>query len=357
MFEARLAKALRRYWICFLAVLACKENMALLLIACCVVGLFVSRPRDWSELKRWHVWPLLIALGWLLLCVCVITPALNHGNVDYGVLYGRLGDSTGEILRNFVVHPQLAAAAVQQSLLHGNLLWALLLPFACLPLLRPRWLLIACPVLLQHFLSWRQSEWTIYFHYAAPLLPLFWMAAVEALAGQTSLLPSSIKRWGTAGMLSGCVIAQAFLGPLPAIPGELASYSAKRVERDQKNSVIAQIPAGASVVAPLSYLSHLAMRERLYSLHFILKGLRTLSHEPYEPPAPTDFVLIDRTDSATYDAAAGFYHPAMQTRDGRVIPSSDQLLEQFLSRADWDERSTAGIILLRNKSANNPESR
>jgi uncharacterized membrane protein len=356
MFEARLAKALRRYWICFLAILACKENMALLLIAYCVVSLFVSRPRDWTELKRWYVWPFAVAFAWLLLCVCWITPALNHETVDYGMLYGRLGDSTGEILRNLVVRPQLAAGALRQSLLHGNLVWALLLPFVGLPLLRPRWLLVACPILLQHLLSWRQSEWTIYFHYAAPLLPLFWMAAVEALAGQTSPIPFSIKRWGTVGMLAGCVVAQAFLGPLPDMSGELASYPAKRAERDQKNSFIAQIPAEASVVAPLSYLSHLAMRERLYSLHFILKGLRTLSREPYEPPAPTDFVLIDRKDSATYDAAAGFYHPAVQTRDGRVIPSSDELLEQFLSKADWQVKSTDGITLLRNKSRNNPDS-
>jgi len=356
LFEARLDKALGRYWICFLGVLACKENMALLLGAYCVVSLFVSRPRGWTELKRWSVWPFVVALAWLLVCAGWITPALNHGNVDYGVLYGRLGDSTGEILRNLVVRPQLAAAALPQSLLHGNLVWALLLPFAGLPLLRPRWLLIACPILLQHLLSWRQSEWTIYFHYAAPLLPLFWMAAVEALAGQRSLLPSPLRHWGSVGMLAGCVIAQALLGPAAAISGELASYPAKRAERDHKNSVIAQIPADASIVAPLSYLSHLAMRERLYSLHFILKGLRTLSHAPYEPPAPTDFVLIDRTDSATYDAAAGFYHPVMKTNDGRVIPSSDELLEQFIGQADWDERSVAGIILLRNRSPRSPAS-
>ncbi len=330
--------------------------MALLLGAYCFVSLFVNRSRDWAELKRWFVWPFAIALAWLLVCACWITPALNHGNVDYGVLYGRLGASTGEILRNLVVRPQLAAAALKQSVLHGNLVWALLLPFIGLPLLRPRWFLIACPILLQHLLSWRQSEWTVYFHYAAPLLPLFWMAAVESLGEGRSLLPSSMKRWGAFGMLAGCLTAQAILGPLPGLAGELASYPGKRIEREQKNFAIAQIPADASVVAPLSYLSHLAMREHLYSLHFILKGLRTLSHAPYEPPAPTDFVLIDRRDAATYDAAAGFYHPAMKTMDGRVVPSSEELLEQFLGKAEWDEKSTAGIILLRNKSLHPPGS-
>jgi hypothetical protein len=170
-------------------------------------------------------------------------------------------------------------------------------------------------------------------------------------------LPSTVRRWGALGMVAGCAIAQGFLGPLPEMSGELANYPAKRAERGQKNSIIAQIPADASVVAPLSYLSHMAMRERLYSLHFILKGLRTLSHAPYEPPSPTDFVLIDRKDSATYDAAAGFYHPAMKTRDDRVIPSSDELLERFLSKADWEARSADGIVLLRNKSSNTLNSR
>ena len=48
-------------------------------------------------------------------------------------------------------------ACFVQALTHGNLVWALLFPFLCLPLLRPRWLLIAAPILLQHLLSWRSS--------------------------------------------------------------------------------------------------------------------------------------------------------------------------------------------------------
>ena len=48
------------------------------------------------------------------------------------------------------------------------------------------------------------------------------------------------------------------------------------------------------------------MREKLYSLHYILKGLQTLSHAAYEPPPPTDYVLIDYNDAATFDANAGY---------------------------------------------------
>ncbi len=345
MLEAQLAGARRRYWICFLLVLACKENMALLLSAYCVVQMIATRPRDWSHLRRWYLWPLLFATTWFLVCTCLISPALNHGGVDYLTLYNRLGNSAPEILRNFIVKPVLAASSLARSLTQGNLLWTLLLGFGALPLLRPRWFLVASPILLQHLLSWRSSEWTIYFHYAAPLLPLFWVAAVEGIS-RAKILSEPVRRWTPVAMLVCAVAGQAIVGPLPEAAEELAAYPDKAPERQMKNAFVHRISAEASVVAPLPYLSHLAMRERLYSLHFILKGLKTLSHERYQPPSPTDYVLIDRSDTATYDASAGYYHPAMQTRDGSVIPSSNELLTQFLGQARWTEERNGHIILL-----------
>ena len=141
-------------------------------------------------------------------------------------------------------------------------------------------------------------------------------------------------------------MAQAWLGPAGAIASEAPNYFAKSAERARKNAFLAQIPAQASVLAPLPYLSHLALREKLYSLHYIMKGLKTLSHAADEPPAPNDFVLIDYRDAATFDPGAGYYHPAMQTKDGRVIPSSDRLLHDFLKRALWKVDSRDELTLL-----------
>jgi hypothetical protein len=81
-------------------------------------------------------------------------------------------------------------------------------------------------------------------------------------------------------------------------------------------------------------------------LHYVLKGLKTLSRSAYSPPAPTDFVLIDYDDSDTFDAGAGYYHPAMKTIDGRVIPSSDRLLHEFLQRSAWTVRASDELTLL-----------
>ena len=347
MIEARLSRSLRRYWIWLVAVLACKENMALLLLSFAAVHGFLEREHGWEYLRRWYVFPAVAAGGWFLLCTQLITPALNSGNIDYFALYDHLGSSLGNILRNAVLRPQLIWGALFHALTHGNLLWALLLPWLLIPLLRPRWLLIGAPILAQHFLSWRSSEWTIYFHYAAPLLPLFWMATVEAVACSRWLKSRSFAPLVPSLLIAGSLAGQIWFGPAASVGETVANWRADRLLRARKNALVNAVPGQASVVAPFPYLSHLAMRERLYSLHYILKGLKTLSHEHYQPPPPTDFVLIDYADSSTFDAGAGYYHPAMRTVRGGIIPSSDQLLHDFLRQARWRTDSANELTLMR----------
>ena len=146
MLQAWVAKSISRHWLWFVAVLACKENMAPLLIVYCATQCVVERNRGLAELRRWFLWPMGLALIWFVLSAYVITPALNSGNIDYVALYDQLGTSPGNILINAIVRPQLIGRALLQSLTHGNLVWGLLLPFLCLPLLRPRWIVIAAPI-------------------------------------------------------------------------------------------------------------------------------------------------------------------------------------------------------------------
>ena len=348
MLQARLWGSLRWHWLWLIAVLACKENMALLVAAYCAVHLVLERKRPWAQLCAWYLGPLALSLVWFLICTKLITPALNSGDIDYLALYDRLGSSAGDILLNAITEPQRIFTALAQSL-EGNLLWGLLLPFLALPLLRPRWLIISAPILLQHLLSWRSSEWMIFFHYAAPLIPLFWIALAESAANleRGKSVPLLLRRSIPLLVLGACVVAQLLLGPARDIAATTANWAAREQDRARKSAFLSQIPSDASVLAPLPYLSHLAMREKLYSLHFVLKGLKTLSREAFEPPPPTDFVLIDYNDPATFNAEAGYYHPAMKTVDGRVIPSSDQLLHEFLRRASWTATSSDELTLLR----------
>lgn len=348
MLRAYLTGSVRQHWLWFIAVLACKENMAPLLAGYCLVQCLVERRLGFAHLRRWFIIPMGVAIGWFVLCSKVITPALNSGNIDYAALYDRLGANPIEILLNLVKRPELFAHALGQSVIHGNLVWGLFLPLLFLPVLRPKWLLISAPIFLQHLLSWRSSEWTIYFHYAAPILPLLWFAAVEAIpllaarpawARVRSALPWLI--------LTATFVTNGLLGPTVEIAATTRDWFAHKSERARKGAFIAKIPARASVLAPLPYLSHLAMREELHSLHYVLKGLKTLSRQSFEAIPATDFVLIDYRDIATFDSIAGYYHPQMRTADGRVVPSSDRLLHDFLARSDWQSESTDELTLLR----------
>jgi hypothetical protein len=342
MAEARLTEKRGRFWLWWLLAVGTKENVALLLVAWSVVHTFCERKKPWAHQWRWNVLPGLTAVFWLALYGAWISPRLNGGKVDYLELYSHLGQSGGEIIRGAFSHPEKIFGALGHSLRSGDLLWGMLLPFLALPLLRPRYLLIAAPVLLQHLLSWRSSEWTIHFHYAAPLVPLFWLGAAEASR------PMRHRRLVAWSIVLGCLLAQLWSGTVSELTDEIREVKRYASEREWKAQQLARIQAdqSASVLAGNPYLSHLAMRPALYSLHHILKGLQTLSRRRYEPPPATDYVLIDAGDDSTFSKASGFFHPAMRTVNGEIVPSSEALLHEFLAAAEWETRTVNSLSLL-----------
>jgi len=341
LFEARLAERHGLFWVWFLAVLGVKENMAPLLVMFCGVYGICERKRDRRWQVAWNLLPAVLAIGWLLLYGKVISPALNAGNVDYLQLYGQLGSSPGNILRNFFVEPHRVVGALRTSLTQGNMIWALLGPFLLLPLLRPRWLVIAAPLLLQHLLSYRYSEWSLGAHYPAPFLALFWIATAESLVRfrrQTAI---------AGGVLLACALAHFRFGAARELTAEIPGLGAVLEEREWKAQMLSRIPEGNSVTASLGFLSHLAKRENVISLHHVLKGLKTLSVEAYTPPPVGDAVLIDYGDPRTFDAEAGYYHPRSHLDATRSMPSSDQLLNEYLRPARWQTQTRNAVALLR----------
>ena len=338
LIEARLAGRFGRFWLWFLAVLACKENMALLLVAWCGAFALLEWRRGWSWQLRWNGLPLLAAALWLALYASVISPRLNAGNVDYGQLYAHLGANGGEIVRNFFVEPWRAGHAIWRGLTQGDMVWSLLLPLLLLPLLRAHWLLIAAPILLQHLLSYRFTEWSLGAHYPAPFIPLFWIAATEAAARLRS--PRAVAFT----LLGASALAHLWCGPSREIAAQIPELAARLDEREWKAQRLAAIPPEASVTAGQPYLSHLATRRHLYSLHHVLKGLKTLSKERYTPP-PTDAVVIDYLDTNTFSTAAGFYHPRSLVDAAREIPASDRLLHDFLSPDRWNVESCNALAI------------
>ncbi len=340
LIEARLAERHGRFWLWFVMVLSVKENMALLLVAFCAVWAVLDWSRGRAWVLRWNLVPMGIAAAWLLVCGKVIGPALNAGNVDYLQLYGHLGKSGGDIVIKFFTEPSRVLGALHVALAHGNMLPALLVPFLLLPLLRPRWLLIAGPLLAQHLLSWRYSEWSLGAHYPAPFIPLFWIAAAETM---TRIRAQNIA---AAALLGMCISTHAWWGPARELAAEVPHLAAILDEREWKADMIRAVPESASVTASLPYLSHLAPREQLVSLHHILKGLKTLSTAAYTPPPASEVVIIDYADTLTFSTVAGYYHPRMHTDADSEIASSDRLLHEYLRPHAWRAHNRNQLTVL-----------
>ncbi len=183
MLRARLLRSLAQHWLWFGAVLACKENMALLLAAYCIVHFLVGAKE--RPLRAGGVVFLAAAgrgLGWFLICVRLSLRSLMAARLITEAFTVKLALHRPILWSRPLPSHNLLEGPSGSPLAMAILFGGCSCPSSALPLLRPRWLIIASPILLQHLLSWRSSEWTIYFHYAAPLLPLFWMAAAEAVA-------------------------------------------------------------------------------------------------------------------------------------------------------------------------------
>ena len=328
MFQGRFQRRPGVFWVSFILVLMCKESMGLLLAWISLVYYFIERDRDREWRMGWNVIPGCVAFGWFLLCVLVIGPALNGGSVDFLGLYAHLGNTPGGIISGFVTHPSKGAKALWTGLTGGNLAWGTLLPFLLLPLLRPRWIIMAAPIFLQHLLSWRQSEWSINFHYAAPLVPLLWLGTAEA--GSALFWRDILAGW----VAVGCAVGQLWFGPIKEVWHAVMGAGDALWAREWKSTMLAVVEKDASVTAGIPYLSHLTNRKQLYSLHHVLKGLKTLSRAEYKPPTGIDAVVMDTADRATFDPDAGYFHPQRKMGE-RVLPASDLLLHHFMGQHPW----------------------
>ncbi len=348
--EARQAQRPGSFWVCFILAAMCKENVAFLLAWMCLVNWILDRENGPRWQSTFNILPAVVALGWVLLYALWLVPGWNGGKVDYLEIYSHLGRSGGEIIGKVFTDPLRIWNALWNGVTGGTLIWGLLLPFLMLPLLRPRWLLISAPIFAQHLLSSRSSEWSIHFHYAAPLLPLIWMGTVEAAANM--FWRENVVKW----IVAACALCQITLtfGPLRSIYGTVTQSGEALQRRELRTEMLSLIPADASVMIGEPYLSHLAKRRELHALHFTLKGLKTLSRTAYTPP-DVDVVMVDVDDNATFDPVQGYYHPTIKGAEGRVYPDSDLLLHRYLLRGNWRTNAVNAITLYRRGDGSAPE--
>ena len=240
----------------------CKEEVPLVLAA---MGLyFALRKRSWR--------PLLLtaaALAYFALAVWVVIPHYNAAGTPFADRYADYGDSTGQMARTALLHPEDAAAdLVQPSNLSywRDMLW----PFIFSPLLSPLTLLVAGPELALNALSAKVSQRSIQLHYTGAEIPFFFAATVLGIMRLhrriRSRAPTVTPFRLAVAVLAACLAANYLLGPLPfPTPGAAFHSSAYRSSRLAAtiDHAVAEIPDGVTVSVTNNVGSVLSARQRV----------------------------------------------------------------------------------------------
>jgi uncharacterized membrane protein len=164
------------FWICLLIAITVRSDVGLV-VGC--FGLFVLLER---RSITFGMAPAILGFGYWIAAVFLIIPALADGHgFLWQVNYAWLGEDTRAIVTRIVTDPVYTARGVI-TLEKGRYLAQLLWPLAFLPLLCPRVLLIAAPILALNLLSGELVQFDLFHQYQALIIPFLFIAAVHGLA-------------------------------------------------------------------------------------------------------------------------------------------------------------------------------
>jgi len=276
---------------------------------------------------------LVAALAWFYIATFVIVPA--HAVTVYGVAestyfqrYGALGNSPADIMRSFFTQPQVVWQVASEPARVAYLL-GLFAAFAWLPLLGIEIVLLALPLLLANLLSAYPAQYYGEFHYSAPLMPYFAVAAAYGLGRLWRGLARRLNRESAsfqhlpaagAGAMTALALVQnsrTALRPLVSMAlvlwmlawsgssyllhgrGPLGGrYDPVTITAHHRllEQFVAQIPPDAAVTATAAVHPHVSHRRYVYQFPL---GL--------DAPVPAEWALLDvttNTDMAPGDLKA-----------------------------------------------------
>lgn len=265
----------------------------------------------WMERKAlwWRIAPVVMGAGWFIAAMALIARFAPDGGYKYRIYYEWLGATPAQMLINAVTDPLRVVAHVV-TLPNLEMCIGFLMPFAFLPLLRPRRLVLLLGPLAQILLGAPGGgEIVLQTHYATLFLPALALAASDGLTA----VPALIARHGRIVTRQESVIAAAALlliassygaavmGPLPSVAASLGDRDARR-RAAAANAAVEDVPVDAAVAAGYALLPALSSRANLTSLHYVFLGVTQFGAGTYEPPAGDVTVVADAADFLTYHA-------------------------------------------------------
>jgi len=268
-----------------------KENIPLIVIAFGIYGLF-SKQRN---KLAWGLVPLVFGAAVFYIMMFVITPALRTElgtPTGYLSLYAHISDTPDGIVKTVLFHP---GAIIKLIFSPVNLYFIRTLfgPLLFLSILSPHILFLVSPVLLQHFLSGAMSQHTIFYHYAATVIPFIFLASVNSLRWIRERFRLFIYyAIFTISAISCILFLPEYMHILQLRSGAIKDYLDPARMR-----MVKQVPSDVSAVGTFVFLDHISQRKDLYSFYSVWLGRNIFTPEsPYPDPKQVEYALVDFND-------------------------------------------------------------
>ncbi|MCI1749707.1 MAG: DUF2079 domain-containing protein [Acidipropionibacterium sp.] len=250
-------------------VLGVREDMGLVVAMLGMVWIVQPRRGHGSTVgrrERWTVGVSMILTGAIafVLVVRVLIPHFAGGGTYSYWDYPGLGSGPSAMIGSIATDPGNAIHLMVDNAMKRQTLAWLALPFLCLFLFSPRWVL-ALPLVVERFWSSRELLWYPRFHYNAVIFLILFVASVDALESRP------VRRWRVPvswAVLAALAIsipmvhrANSFAEPFAQLPGKIVSRSSPSVRASR--DAVALIPADVCVTADDRLVSHLTSSNRV----------------------------------------------------------------------------------------------
>jgi uncharacterized membrane protein len=335
----------RRWWIVGIAclvILGVKENFA---ITVGLLGVWMICRRMW----RFGGVLLVVSVGWFFLATRLIVPPLNgQPETLFFSRFSQYGNNLPDIATFALFHPQIIIADLLQPS-KVSYLWQLLLPFALLPLLSPRYLVLAAPALFLNMLSNFSQQQTLIFHYNALIVPVAAVASIKALVWLIERV--SYQRFIVVGSAILIICCTAYA--LTASYSRFSQYY-DRSDKDEArislyNNIVSLVPSEANISAQSNFQPHLT--HRIQAFVFPNPFQRAAFFNPADLPFTPriDYIVYDTRRPNNFYAPAkaklrlladlqsrGLYRPLVELDGIVVLQRADAMLDERCFGMGWD---------------------
>ncbi|MBK6812306.1 MAG: DUF2079 domain-containing protein [Sandaracinaceae bacterium] len=286
-----------------LGVLACREDLAAITALTGLVALLQPRSPAMRAAGRGVF---MGSLLWLVVFVGMVAPRFAPaagGSLD--AHFGHLGGSFGSALAAVFTQPAAVLAHLTQPD-KLSYLPRVLAPLLFLPLLAPRFLLPALPVLGMLMLSQFETTTQLRSHYLTPAVPALVWAAVHGFA---QVKPHWQRQVGVV-VLGATLVTFVLAGVGPLSLRFFAPYYREDARTEAGRAVLAVIPPDASVQAPDVLLPHLAERQTV--------------HRAAPPERRVDFWVLDVSHRDRYAGQGTLLRTSEEPRVRDLMARSDR---------------------------------